>query len=46
MRDCWDILFEEVLVTEVCKKKNCSKNHTDDGRHRFKLKLTVNSGRE
>jgi len=31
----------ETLVTDVCKKKNCLKDHTEDGRHKIKIKIEV-----
>jgi len=31
--------IQEILTTDVCKKRDCSRDHTEDGRH--KIKITV-----
>jgi hypothetical protein len=28
---------EIILVSDVCKKKNCFRDHTEDGRHKIKI---------
>jgi len=33
--------MKEILVTDVCKKKNCLKDHTTDGRHKVVVEVNV-----
>jgi hypothetical protein len=33
--------IKEILVTDVCKKKNCMRDHTEDGRHKIPIEIEV-----
>jgi hypothetical protein len=35
-------LIEEIIVTDVCKKKNCFRDHTEDGRHKIRIIVEEN----
>jgi hypothetical protein len=33
--------IKDILVTDICKKKNCLRDHTGDGRHKIPIKITL-----
>jgi len=34
-----------ILVTDVCKKRNCFHDHTEDGRHKIKVSVECGESR-
>lgn len=37
-----DKIFDEILVTKVCKKRNCTHcDHTDDNRHKIRVRIEL-----
>jgi hypothetical protein len=33
--------MKEILVSDICRKRNCYQDHTKDGRHKIKINIEV-----